>query len=274
MFEDPSNEASPVDETTDATGIVDDPSNESTAAVEQPDEVAESAEDAPAAENQSGSGGRRWITWVLGALVVVVLAAVVVMGFMVYRILPQQGEAPRTAAQAAINTAKAGVQAKPKDVLARLTLADAYYQHRLYPDALKTLDGARSLEPTGPMEAYLEVGYGRVYEAMGDKSAAEKHYLASAKLLETLDALYLLGNLAVARGDDTAAVEYWLRALKITPEAATLRIDVARIYEKQKKYDLALQQLEEAARYLGDDAEVNAEIARVKPLAQQSTPKP
>jgi tetratricopeptide (TPR) repeat protein len=231
---------------------------------------ADSAEDSDA-DPVSPARKRDWLATGLFASVAVLLVAIVALGVMVFYVMPKRAEAPSTAAQAAIDRANKGVEAKPNDVYARLVLADAYYQHQLWDQALGALDQARSLEPTGGLLAYVEVGYARTYERMGDTDSAEKHYTDSVKLQETFDALYALGNIAAARGDDTQAVDFWLRAMKITPGAATLRLDIAKIYEKQKKYDLALAQIQEAARYLGDDPEVAEAIKRVTPLAEQMT---
>jgi tetratricopeptide (TPR) repeat protein len=239
-------------------------------AVSTEEASADSAQDSDV-EPVSPARRRDWLATTLFASVAMLLVAVVALAVMLFWVVPRKGEAPSTAAQAAIDKASAAVEAKPKDVNTRLVLADAYYQHRLWDQALNALDQARSLEPTGATMAFVEVGYGRTYERMGDTASAQKHYEASLKLEETFDALYALGSLALGRGDDSQAVDFWLKALKVTPGAATLRLDIAKIYEKQKKYDLALAQLQEAARYLGPDPEVAEAINRVKPLAEQMT---
>lgn len=229
------------------------------------------AEPAVSAQAPSPRRGVRPITWVLWGVVLLLLVLIGVAGVMIYRTMPEQGEAPQTAAQAAVDKAMAGVKAKPKDFYQRLVLADAYYQFQRYSEAIKTLEDARSLAKKPEEKSYIEVGLARSYDSMGNRGAAVKQYTASLKIKETFDALYGLGTIAKEEGRPSEAIDYWLRALKVNPGMATLRLDVEQLYEAQKRYDLALEQLNEAARYLPDDPDVTKAIARVKPLAGQPT---
>lgn len=213
---------------------------------------------------RAARGGRNVNRILTVAIIVVALAIVGALVFVLLTI-PKQGEAPATAADAAISRAEEGIRANPEDVMARLTLANAYYQYGFYDDALTALDDARSLETTSvSMGAYVEIGYARVYEAMEEPDSAREHYLAALDLEESFDAYYALGSLAHNVGDDDEAVKYWLKAVEMEPAAATVRVEIAAVYEAQGKYDLALAQLEEAVKYIPDDTEATDALERVK----------
>ena len=221
---------------------------------------------------ERASGRRDYIGIALRVGIVLVVLAVIAATVVIIREIPRPGEAPQTSAQAAINNAMAVIKENPSSVLARLALADAYFQHELYDEALLAIDDAASLEPTGTMAAYVEIGYGRVYEAAGDRASAVEHYEASLALDPSFDALYALGNIAEADGDLGVAADYWLRALEITPGAATLRIDLAAAYEGLGEYDSALAQLQEASRYLPNDPDIAAATERIQ--SQSAPAKP
>lgn len=231
--------------------------------------------DAPDVENRieidEPAAARRGtvLDTVLRVALVIALMAAVVVTVLVVRDIPRAGEAPTTAAQAAINRAMTRMEEDPSSVMARLGLADAYFQHRMYEEALVALDDAQSLEPTSSAAAYVEIGYGRVYEAMGDLPSAIDHYNESLKLDKSFDALYALGNMASADGESQQAIDYWLQALEITPRAATLRVDIASEYESLGEYGPALEQLTEAARYVPNDPDIMAATERVQALATQ-----
>ncbi|MDO8847559.1 MAG: tetratricopeptide repeat protein [Coriobacteriia bacterium] len=230
-------------------------------------EVVDSGTDPSRAGRRSGrarSGADRLL---VVAIIVVVLAIAGALVFVI-REIPREGEAPSTAANAAISQARTAADAEPTDVYAQIQLADAYFQYGFYDDALATLDGARSLEPTATLGAYVEIGYARVYDAMGDAAKAEEHYLAALDFEESFDANYALGTIAAAAGDDAEALDYWLKAIALEPSAATLRVEIAAIYEAQGEYDLALAQLQEAVKYIPDDAEAVEALERVQSEVQ------
>ncbi len=227
----------------------------------------DSGTDAPDTGKRSGRTRSGLDRLLVVAIIVVVLAIAGALVFVI-REIPREGEAPSTAANAAISQARAAADAEPTDVYAQIQLADAYFQYGFYDDALATLDDARSLEPTATMGAYVEVGYARVYDAMGDAAKAEEHYLAALDLEESFDANYALGTLAAAAGDDAEALDYWLKAIELEPSAATVRVEIAAIYEAQGEYDLALAQLQEAVKYIPDDAEAVTALERVQSEVQ------
>lgn len=238
---------------------------ESDVAEETPNAEVDSSESEASDEELVVTSGRSGVLRkTLYIAVVVAALLVVVLGVAVVRVMPRAGEAPTTAAQAAINKAQARIDADPGSIDARLGLVSAYFEFELYDDALGVLDEAVSLEPTGTAAAWVEVAYGRVYQAKGDDSAAAAHYVTSLEYAPTFDALYWLGNLASEQGDDSAALDYWLQAIAVDSGNATLRVDIAAIYEEQGNYALALEQLNEAARYVPDDPDILAAIERVE----------
>jgi len=234
---------------------------------------ADASRDQDSGKDASGAGRRSGRTrpgldTLLVAAIVVVLLAIAGALVLVIREIPRQGEAPRTAANAAISQARAAADAEPTNVYAQIQLADAYFQYGFYDDALGTLDQARSLEPTATMGAYVEIGYARVYDAMGDTPNARDHYLAALEIEQSFDANYALGTIAAVAGDDAEALGYWLKAIELQPSAATVRVEIAAIYEAQGEYDLALAQLQEAVTYIPDDAEAVEALARVQSQVQ------
>lgn len=233
---------------------------------------ADEAQDAIGEATPAGGDGLRRKFWsaerLLIIAIIVVLLAVAGVLVVVLQAIPREGEAPATAAQATIKRAEAATEANPESVMARLALADAYFQYQFYEEALDVLDSARSMEPTDTAQAYLEIGYARVYEATDDPASARDHYLAALDVEESFDAYYALGTLAKTDGDDEAAIDYWLKAIEQAPAAATVRVELAAIYEAQGEYDLALTQLEEAVHYIPDDPEAAAALERVHSKVQ------
>ena len=199
--------------------------------------------------------------------VAIVFVAVVGVGYLLLSDL-RGGDAPRTALEAGVLQAEEALRADPDNVLLRLGLADVYFQFESYEDALDALDDARALETTGYAGAYVEVGYARVYEALGDVDRAKQYYTSSLEIEESFDAQFALGSILYAEGDAASAIEHWLGAMEVNPGAATLRLDIAQAQEDLGLYDDALEQLYEAQRYIPDDPEVQIAIDRIEARAE------
>ena len=83
-----------------------------------------------------------------------------------------------------------------------------------------------------------------IYLSQCQYDKAERHYIRAIKLNKNyFDAYYNLGATYQCKGDHKLAINYYKRAQKLSPENSQPQAAIANSYEKQGKYDRALEHL-------------------------------
>lgn len=213
---------------------------------------------------ESGRGRGQAIDRILPIAVAVVAVAVVAVGFATWRLLPRKDQAPKSAYARALDQAEKAVAASPKKVMPRLELANVYFTYKDYDAAVEEIEKARSIETTVARDkALIEMSFARVYDVKGDAAAAKRHYEAALKHEKSFDAYYALGVLHQKAGDAGGAIADWESALEQNPNAATLRIELAKLLVKAGRKDDAVLQLKDAQRYLPGDPDLERLLTEV-----------
>lgn len=223
----------------------------------------------PATDALDGTGSperpsRSRANAVLVLVAVVVLAAVLVVGYFVLKEVVGQRQ-PQTMAEAAIEALKSQREADPSDMNVYFRLADEYFRIGAYEEALGALDDLRSLEVTGYPLAMSLYGTGRIEQARGDIDAAVEAYLDALEIdPQNSDAVHGLATLYASTGQtDDAIARYEEYVLLMPHDAGALR-DLGGLYEDQGDAQRALEVYRQAATYMPDDSEVAAAIARLE----------
>ncbi len=112
-------------------------------------------------------------------------------------------------AEQALSLAERALAAEPREALFHSLRGDVRFKQKRYQDAVTNYD--RALDRNGEYFHFL-VKRGMAREQLGQKDAAYADLEASLKLLPTATALNSLGNLALARGDQQKAKEFFAAA--------------------------------------------------------------
>jgi tetratricopeptide (TPR) repeat protein len=126
----------------------------------------------------------------------------------------------------AIGTARDGVQAWPDHPVLRTTLGVLLEAHGEVGEAEAHLRHALGEDPTIPQ---ISKNLGDLLYRAGRWDEAEEAYGRALKLAPTLgdDLCFKLGNLACRRGDMPQAAQHWEAALRLNPEHALARANLA-----------------------------------------------
>ncbi len=210
---------------------------------------------------------------VLRALIYVVVAAVIFVGFLVVNsaINQTKNKTPRTEAERAIIVAETAVKADPNDPRARANLAAAYLAAGRYSDALKQAEYARKLNPDEGT-AYLVEGIalrelGRYDEAIPKIERAVQDQNKTADWY--VKAFIELATTYEKKGDLKGAKKALDGAISFFPEAADLYFERARITEEMKNYYGALLDYQAVLEFDPENVRAREAINRIRPLADK-----
>jgi len=207
-------------------------------------------------------GGGRKTSRVLTVALLVVLVAVVAVGYLLVREIVA-GDVPQTLAERQIRDLTAQIKTDPTQPMPYFQLAEVYYGIKDYDKALRTIDDLRSLEVTGSALAQAEYGAARIELARGNTDAAIEGYLASLEVYELAEVRYALASAYASLERWNDAIPEYERYLYFDANDAGARARLAGAYEATGQLDKALAAYEEAARFLPDDPDVVAGLARL-----------
>src|SRR3989344_2180373 len=134
----------------------------------------------------------------------------------------------------------------PESVSARMAIGSILRERNLLADAFTVLhDGVSYSDHPG-----LNIEAGLVYSANGQVEDARQQFQTALKKNPKLaPADYYLGFLEADAGNDAGAIEWYEKAINHDPSYVTVRVHLADLLIKQKKYDEAGDQLTEALRW-------------------------
>lgn len=143
-------------------------------------------------------------------IIIVLLFLNIYVGFQLYKIYKQEEKSPKNVLEKEFYFYLEEVKSNPRNIDARIGLAMALIELKRYEEAAKELEKAKKINKN----------YGRIYYAYG--------------LLES------------KRGNFSKAEAEFKKAIKLDPADVLSRIELSKIYIDSKRFDDAIQNLEEA----------------------------
>lgn len=134
---------------------------------------------------------------------------------------------------------------EPSSVEAHVDLARALSGMGEKDEALRELEVASALAK-GKERWDVETGYGFAHSKGGDMQRAIERFQRAAEIVPSGKSYYNLGYALKQDFQIDAAIEHLERALRLDPESADTHFELAEIYFRQQRYDLAIARLDRA----------------------------
>jgi tetratricopeptide (TPR) repeat protein len=223
------------------------------------------------ARRQPRPKGDRLNRLLLGAVLALIVS---ILGMLVWMLVSglAQPQAPRTAVERDIYQAEAQIKAKPKDVLAWTTYAEALVRAGRYADAQVALQKGEAA--VGKQPAFV-VSAARIYQAEGDLAKAVSETQRAVVLAlemrkkkveelaasgavpdpkaffteEIVAAEVLAAEIGTVQGRFEDVVAAYTRALEQTPTMADVLVARGDAYVKLKRYDEARADYDKALSF-------------------------
>lgn len=198
----------------------------------------------------------RWTPFILKALIVVLVLAVLGTGIAIarYMLLNDDLSAPRTEAERALFLAIQSVKANPNDAQARIKLAAAYLELGRVNNAVKEAKVAARLAPDNGQAHFV---LGLAQKEQNNLKEAIKSFEKAANSKGQLAPFYQNCWLEAAQAnmdlkDYKKAVKAYEKALDFGPESSPILYSLGVAYEKSGDKVTALAYYEEALEYTPD----------------------
>ena len=157
------------------------------------------------------------------------------------------------------------LEKNPSDLEANRALGELLLKEGNYEEAVPYLEGALESAPSEE-KPKLWVLLGEAHKGSGEVGAAEEAFRKALGSKEAPRAHLGLGQLAELRGDAPKAREHYRRGfeqavgwdlkeqlglalLSLAPEDTAVRFELARLYERRKRWEEAIRQYQEILRY-------------------------
>jgi tetratricopeptide (TPR) repeat protein len=199
--------------------------------------------------------------WMAAVVIVLIVAIVGVGGLLVYGVFAEKDPLPMNAVERDIILYRDKVAKNPRDSQAHGSLAQAYLAAKRYPEALAEADRLIQLQPKNLGGFYLK---GLALRLTGDYAGALKAYDAVLALVPTeAEALYQKSLVMKARGDLDGARKLLEAAVAASPMASDFRVELGAVYESKGQNDKAIEQYQEALKYVPDYAPALEALSRL-----------
>jgi tetratricopeptide (TPR) repeat protein len=127
-----------------------------------------------------------------------------------------------------------------------LLLGKAKLNEEAYDDAVKELSAAAEADPKLP---FVHFNLAMAYSKKGDYPNAKAEFLKDIAVEPDVVFNYdELGNLCFLMGDDAEAETNYRHALRLEGQMLNPHLGLAKVYQRQMKYDKALAELEVAGK--------------------------
>ena len=182
------------------------------------------------------------------AVLILILAIVGVGALLVLRVFTEKDLLPVSAAERDIVLYQDKVAKNPQDPQAHGSLAQAYLAAKRYPEALAEADRLIKVQPKNLGGFYLR---GLALRLTGDYDGALAAYDALLALVPTeAEAMYQKSLVMKAKGDLSGAQKLLEAAVAANPMASDLRVELGTVYESKGQKEKAVEQFQEALRYV------------------------
>ena len=141
--------------------------------------------------------------------------------------------------------------ADPYYIVAQLRIAAVLRLSKRLKQAYHILYECARLRPTEG-QIFMQMGK-LLYDLEKPHAAAQALERATRLLAGDSVAHYLLGFMYLVIGKDTWAITAWRRAIALTPQAFSLRYDLACIYIRKLRHDLAAKELTQVLEHRPED---------------------
>lgn len=200
---------------------------------------------------------------VLNYILFFLIAGVLIMtGLIIYTVFFEK-PVPKTPEEQEYYLALNLVRKNPNNSYYLQRLAEAQYDMGKYKEALETYKKAVKLAPYRPM---LHYGMGMCYLNLGDKKSALKEFQEELKVTANMNELawYQIGRLYMEQKKYEDAEKAFQWALKRAPTLTDVHFELAKMYYKWGKYELAKKETLETLRYDPTNEEAKAFLLRVE----------
>jgi tetratricopeptide (TPR) repeat protein len=218
----------------------------------------------PKAERVGGAS--RKTTWVL------VAAIVVLLGVGIYLVAGSTlfSDEPQSDTERDLILLQQAAQKDPENPEVLMTLAEAEYELGRTEDAMK--HGASALE-FAKDQANFRTRFAALLVQEGMLDEAAKLLEEEIKITEEQDAepYFLLAQVQVEQGNVDEGIETIEIALKIDPMAADMRVTYAFILEGAGRKDDAIEQYQEALRFLPGNTDAIEGLKRLGVTVEETT---
>ncbi len=168
---------------------------------------------------------------------------------------------PATVIERRVAATRVVLAEDPGDTPARLAIAEAYARAGLNARAAGEYKTVLEAEPR---DIAALKGLARLYEANGSRLRAKKYYqLAADSAPEDVEAWSGLGRLATLAEDFPAATDYWGQVVALKPALADAHFQLGWAFEQTGRPGEAIDEYEEALRYVPDFEAAEGGLARV-----------
>lgn len=186
------------------------------------------------------------------SVIILILAIVGVGALIVISVFTQKDPLPGSAVERDIILYRDKVAKSPQDPQAHGSLAQAYLAAKRYPEALAEADRLIKLQPKNLGGFYLR---GLALRLTGNYDGALQAYDAVLALVPTeAEAMYQKSVVMRAKGDLDAAQGLLEAAVIANPMASDFRVELGAAYETKGQREKAVEQYQEALRYVPDYA--------------------
>ncbi|MCL5292187.1 MAG: sortase [Actinobacteria bacterium] len=171
--------------------------------------------------------------------------------------------------QIAIMSANQALEKNPRDIIAHVKGANAYFRIDKYAEAIYHLKVAMELDPGRDDVKRLE-------KVINEREIQLRQAVKESKAKDLPRQLFSnaeLGDMLYAKGDFPGAIEVYEAAARIEPYAADILYYLAMSYEKTGKAGRAVELLQDAVRFSPDSKEAVEALDRLsKKKAQTGRP--
>lgn len=196
------------------------------------------------------------LKWIIVALIV----AILVVGFLIAWSVFVTPQAPRSALERDLFVAQAKVKANPRDAQAHAELGAALFQLGRTGEAVKEYKKALTLSPKG---TGFHFGLGLIYRSQGKLDLAIKEFKRENAIVPNHDVFYYLGEIYKQRKQYDLAIEAYQNAIKTGSFDADAHFGLATVYEMKGEKELAKKEYQETLRFVPDHAGALAGLKRL-----------
>lgn len=199
--------------------------------------------------------------WMTAAVIILIIAVVGVGALLVFGAFEEKNPLPAGAVERDIILFQDKVAKNPQDPQALGSLARAYLAAERYPEALAQADRLMRLQPKNLSGFYLR---GLALRLSGDYDGALEAYDAVLALVPTeAEAMYQKSLVLKAKDDLDGAQKSLEAAVAANPMASDFRVELGAVYESKGQKEKAVEQYQEALKYVPDYAPALKALSRL-----------
>lgn len=222
--------------------------------------IAESRDTVVPQQAETDQDSERISLW-LAVGILAALTAIFLIGGLIFKRLYFSTPVPRSAIERELGLYRSQLEKNPRDALARVSLAGAYYRLNQTDAAISELKKAQKIEPK-LWDAPFQLGL--IYLDRNKVDIATK-YFEKAKKASPQNELsyYQLGMIYLDAKKNDLSIKNLEEAVKLKPIVADAHYSLGLAYERTDKMDKAALHFREALKYVPDMASAKKALAEI-----------